>query len=160
MGWDMINETAIKECHSHPVGHGMRNDWSDCNKAVSLTFCWSLDETWLMRLIKMAWQRSHVVQMLTLYQMCLWDCLEKFAMKLLPVFHVIRVPWKTRCTVTYFLTYTEITCKILINSVTHFLLVMEWDNYARTGATDITYCLLAMIWDVYEMHITGNFVRF
>ena len=181
MGWDMIDETAIKQCHSQTVGHGMRHDWWDCNKAVSLTycwssqmrhdwwdcnkavsltFCWSLDETQLMRLIKMTWQRNHMVQMLTLYQMCLWDCLEKFAMKLLPVFHVIRVLWKTRCTVTYFLTYTEMTYKILlINSVTHSLFVTEWDTYASwTGANNITYCLLAMIWDVYEMHI--NFFRF
>ena len=80
MGWDMIDETAwqrnkgvsltccwswdetwlmrlpgkeIKQCHSLPVGHGMRHDWWDCwqrNKAVSLTCCWSWDETWLMRL--------------------------------------------------------------------------------------------------------------
>ena len=67
-----------KHCHSHTVGYGMRHDWWDCgkdikqchslpvghvmthdlidetvwqsNKAVSLTLCWSLDVTWLMRL--------------------------------------------------------------------------------------------------------------
>ena len=66
-----------KQCHSHSVGHGIRHDWSDClaknkntitnillimrwdmidataqqrNKAVLLTYCWLLDEAWLMRL--------------------------------------------------------------------------------------------------------------
>ena len=141
MGWDMIDETAIKQCHSQTVGHGMRHDWWDqchsqtvghgmrhnwwdCNKVVSHTFCWSLNETWWDCT---AWKRKHVVQNLTLYwQIYLWDCLEKCAMKLLPVFHVMRVPSKPRCTVTYFLTYTETTYKILI-SVTHLLLVMEWE---------------------------------
>ena len=150
--WDMIDVTAIKQCHSHTVGHRMSHDWWDCNKAVSLTYCWSWDETWWNCT---AWKRKHVVQTLTLYwQICLWDCLEKCVMKLLPVFHVMRVPWKPRCTVTYFLTYTETTYKILISG-TH-LLFMEWNDYARTGANDNTYCLLALIWDVYEMHI--NFV--
>ena len=147
MGWDMIDKTAVKQCHSHTVGHGMRHDWWDCNKVMSLT-AWWLNETWRDCT---AWERKHVVQMLTLYwQICLWDCLEKCAMKLLAVFHVMRVPWKPRCTVTYFLTYTETTYEILI-SVTHLLLVMKWDNYARIGANEITYCLLAMIWDAHQL---------
>ena len=104
MGWDKIDETSwqrnkavsltscwlwdetwlmrlsgkeIKQCHSLPVGHGMRHDWWDSlakkyssvthfllvmgwdiidktagqrNKAVSLTPCWSWVETWLVRL--------------------------------------------------------------------------------------------------------------
>ena len=153
MGWDMIDETAIKQCHSLPVGHGMRHDWWDCNKVVSHTFCWSLNETWWDCT---AWKRKHVVQMLTLYwQICLWDCLEKCAMKLLPVFHVMRVPSKPRCTVTYSLTYTETPYRILI-SVTHLLLVMQWNETIMPEQVPmiwVTYCLLAMIWDVYEMHI-------
>ena len=42
MGWDMIDETAWQR-----------------NKAVSLTLCWSWDETWLMRMPGKEIQQCH-----------------------------------------------------------------------------------------------------
>ena len=55
MGWNIVDEIkAIEQCHLLwvPVGQGMRHNWlhKTGNRAVSLTFCWSWDETWLMRL--------------------------------------------------------------------------------------------------------------
>ena len=68
MGWDMIDETAwqrnkavsltacwpwdetwlirlpskeIKQCHSLPVGHGMRHDWWDCQAGKEIKQCHS-----------------------------------------------------------------------------------------------------------------------
>ena len=120
------------------------------NKAVSLASCWSWDET-----LQWAWSpnclaNKNVGQLLTLYYVgCVrvrW--LGKCVMKLLPVFHVMRVPWKTslKCIVAYFLTYAESPCQILISVGTHFLLIMESDNNARTGVISLTAC-----WPWYEM---------
>ena len=60
MGWDgMIDATwqRNEQCHSLPVGHGMRHDWY---KAISLTCCWWWDETqWLMRLLDKEINQCH-----------------------------------------------------------------------------------------------------
>ena len=77
MGWEMIDETAIKQCYSLPVGHGMRRDWWDHNKAVSLTPCWSWDETWLMRLPGKEIKQCHSLPVGHGMRHDWWDCLAK-----------------------------------------------------------------------------------
>ena len=133
MGWDMIDESAWQR-----------------NKAVSLTYCWSWDETWLMRVpgkeIKQshshsvghairhgetAWQRKHVVQLLTLYYIrCVWDGFEQVCnvfTSCFPCQRLIRLPWKS--TVTDSLKYAiRDSIKYWFMALTSYWL---WDEIIR-----------------------------
>ena len=81
MGWDMMGLPGkeIKQCHSLPIGYGMKHDetaWQR-NKAVSLTFCWSWDETWLMRFPCTDIKQCHPLSVGYRMKHNWWDCLEK-----------------------------------------------------------------------------------
>ena len=157
MGWDMIDENAwqeMQQCHSHAVNNGQSDEtWfmrqadkeiKQCHlHPVQVGHGMRHDET------QTAWQRKYVVQLLTLYYIgYVWvrwlgnmcnDITSCFPCK-------VRVPGETKCTVSYILTYPESYYQSLI-SVTHFLLVMEWDNSASIGAIwSRTAC-----WPQYEM---------
>ena len=117
--WMRVPCKELKKCHSQTVGHGMRYDRWECltkkyrcvthfllvmiwdmidesawqrHKAASLTYCWSWDERWLMVVPGTQIKQCHS----------------------LPVGHGMRYEW-WECMANK------------LSSVTHFLLVMEWD---------------------------------
>ena len=145
--WDILSQMTFQCCHPPTVGHA----W--------------------MRYNKNTWQLKVLLTICTGNGQIIWALLEGNPSTHSLLDHMCeRQLWTTCVQLTHFLFFQVVCCNEIhmedsghsqpvmcwdtpirkLISITHFLLVIEWNNTAKQVCSSTTYGLFSMIWDVNE----------